>query len=297
MPGKMARSAPRPSVRVTRGARSGQHLASVLQEGRESANIDAGLGFIRRISVETIPVSASELIDDIIAYELQHGAPGAGSVSERVLRKIVELSPKPLRYSAETGAGKTTVLLSHLADHHLCFTCDDREVPWQKRSNLDFVQNCPLFRFDKITFVLGPTQRTLPSYKFSHMIDVALIDGAHGYPFPEMDYYFFYPHLRAGALLIVDDINIPTIRRLAQFLSEDEMFEQIHVEGNTAFFRRTTAETFNPEGDGWTLQRFNVNRYKAPDAHPWRRIKRKLRPLAQKISPGLVDLYSRSRGK
>jgi len=42
MPGEMARSNPRPSVRVTRGAGSGQHLASVLQEGRENANIDAG---------------------------------------------------------------------------------------------------------------------------------------------------------------------------------------------------------------------------------------------------------------
>jgi len=49
MPGKMARSDPRPSIR-TRGAGSGQHLASVLQEGRENANIDAGLGFIWGIS-------------------------------------------------------------------------------------------------------------------------------------------------------------------------------------------------------------------------------------------------------
>src|SRR5260370_40654703 len=51
MPGKMAGSDPRPSVRITRGGGSGQHLASVLQEGRENANIDAGLGFIWRISV------------------------------------------------------------------------------------------------------------------------------------------------------------------------------------------------------------------------------------------------------
>jgi len=43
---EMARSDSRPSVRITRGAGSGQHLESVLQEGRESANIDAGLGFI-----------------------------------------------------------------------------------------------------------------------------------------------------------------------------------------------------------------------------------------------------------
>ena len=54
MLGKMARSDPRPSVRVTRGAGSGQHLASVLQEGRENANIDAGLGFIWRISAKSI---------------------------------------------------------------------------------------------------------------------------------------------------------------------------------------------------------------------------------------------------
>jgi hypothetical protein len=50
MPGKMAKSDPRPSVRVTRGVGSGQHLASVLQERRENANIDAGSGFIWRIS-------------------------------------------------------------------------------------------------------------------------------------------------------------------------------------------------------------------------------------------------------
>src|SRR5260370_37523548 len=37
---------------LPRGAGSGQHLASVLQEGRENANIDAGLGFIWSISAE-----------------------------------------------------------------------------------------------------------------------------------------------------------------------------------------------------------------------------------------------------
>src|SRR5215510_2440809 len=41
---------PSTNVRVTRGAGSGQHVASVLQEGRENANIDAGLRFIWRIS-------------------------------------------------------------------------------------------------------------------------------------------------------------------------------------------------------------------------------------------------------
>ena len=52
MPGKNGRSDLRPNVRVTRGASSGRHPASVLQEGRENANIDAGLGFLWRISVK-----------------------------------------------------------------------------------------------------------------------------------------------------------------------------------------------------------------------------------------------------
>ena len=59
MPGKMAGSDPRPSVRITQGAGSGQHLASVLQEGRENANIDAGLGFIWRISATISGASTS----------------------------------------------------------------------------------------------------------------------------------------------------------------------------------------------------------------------------------------------
>src|SRR5215471_16662329 len=63
MPGKMARSDPRPSVRVTRGAGSGQHLASVLQEGRENANIDAGLGFIWRISAGESQLKATRHIE------------------------------------------------------------------------------------------------------------------------------------------------------------------------------------------------------------------------------------------
>jgi hypothetical protein len=58
MPGKMARSdldqafgLPEVLVAVS--------LASVLQEGRENANIDAGLGFIWRISAQTMQDAAS----------------------------------------------------------------------------------------------------------------------------------------------------------------------------------------------------------------------------------------------
>jgi hypothetical protein len=225
------------------------------------------------------------VIEDVLSYERERGPLHAGSLGESVLRKIVALAPNPMQKSVETGCGKSTVLLSQIGEHHVCFTVDDTS---EKRGNLDFVRQCPSFRADKTLFVIGPTQRTLPTYKFDRPIDLALIDGGHGYPFPEMDYYYFYPHLRTDSVLIVDDIQIPTIGRLAEFLTEDEMFEPIHVEGNTAFYRRTSAETFNPEGDGWWLQRFNTRRLKQSTSRKWRgasRVRRLLGRLLDQLPP------------
>ena len=79
--------------------------------------------------------------------------------------------------------------------------------------------------------------------------------------FPELEYYYVYPHLREGALLVVDDIHIPTIHRLHTFLAEDAMFELVHVERTTAFFRRTGAPVFSPYGDGWEHQAYNRTRF------------------------------------
>ena len=202
------------------------------------------------------------VVDDILGYERSVGDHASGGLGATVLATIAELAPRPLLLSVETGCGKSTLLLSNLSECHICFTNDDtmRYPPGDTRSSLTFVRLCPTFHPEHTTFILGPTQRTLPVHKFDGLIDFALIDGPHGYPFPDMEYYYLYPHLRSGAVLVIDDINIPTVGRLFEFVSEDEMFDVIRVEGNTAFLRRTNAPTFSPEGDGWWRQRFNTSR-------------------------------------
>src|SRR5262249_53837203 len=82
MPGKMPRSDPRASVRVTRGAGSGQHLASVLQERRENANIDACLGFIWRISVQgRNPMARKQPRPEVSRRKFLAGAAVAGATT------------------------------------------------------------------------------------------------------------------------------------------------------------------------------------------------------------------------
>src|SRR3712207_5516648 len=111
-------------------------------------------------------------------------------------------------------------------------------------------------------FRSGPSQRTLHRHEWSAApLGVALIDGGHGYPFPDLDYYGFYPQIRPGGLLVVDDIHIPTITHLFRFLQEDAMWRLVAVELYTAFFQRTDAPTFGPFGDGWIHQRYNRDRF------------------------------------
>ena len=104
----------------------------------------------------------------------------------------------------------------------------------------------------------GPTQVSLPRHRFTEKLQLVLIDGPHGYPFPDLEYYFLYPHLETGALLILDDIHIPTVHNLFQFLRQDAMFDLEQTVQTTAFFRRTSAPTFDPLGDGWWLQNYNA---------------------------------------
>lgn len=175
------------------------------------------------------------------------------------LLEIERCLPEAVKASAETGCGKSTILLSNLSERHHVFALDDRDQG--DASSVGFYERCPLTRLDRVTPHFGPTQITLPTFQHEGQYDLVLIDGPHGYPFPEMEYLSFYPHLREGGVLIIDDIRIPTIGRLADFIAEDAMFDLMTVVAhNTAIFRRTGAPAFNPHGDGWWEQAYNRRR-------------------------------------
>jgi len=155
--------------------------------------------------------------------------------------------------SVETGSGASTLLLSHLSDRHLVFALD------AGNGSVTNIRRSPLLRPGAVIFVEGPTQSTLPSYRFTAALDLVLIDGPHAYPFPDLEYYFLYPHLKAGGILILDDIHIPTVHHLFQFVRRDAMFELDQVVDTTAFFTRTSAPVFDPFGDGWRKQNYNAS--------------------------------------
>lgn len=187
---------------------------------------------------------------------------GAGSLSGEVLAAIARhAASRPIRRSVETGTGKSTLVLSHCSAAHTVFAQDDRG----HGDSLIRVQECPLLRQETTRFVVGPTQRTLAAHQFDGPLDLVMLDGPHGYPFPELEYYFVYPHLAEGAILIVDDIHIPTVFNMFAFLREDAMYRLAEVVQTTAFFVRTSAPLFDPLADGWWLQKYNARRFPIAD--------------------------------
>jgi hypothetical protein len=186
----------------------------------------------------------------------------AGTFHQKGLEKLVEhAGGLDIQYSVETGTGKTTLLFSHLSGHHTVFAKDDSG----DGDSLQVVRECPILQRAKVEFVVGPTQRTLPNYEFKNKLQLVLIDGPHAYPFAELEYYYLYPQVCAGGLLVLDDIHIPTIFNMFRFLREDRMFELVEVVKTTAFFKRTSEHPLDPFGDGWWLQEYNKRRFPIHD--------------------------------
>ncbi|MGA3030001.1 MAG: class I SAM-dependent methyltransferase [Candidatus Limnocylindrales bacterium] len=189
---------------------------------------------------------------------------GAGTVSDAVLVAISRRCSGGLTHSVETGTGRTTLLLSHLSRDHTVFTKQDRG----DGDSLDRVRASSLFVPAAVRFVEGPTQITVPRYAFSERFEFALLDGPHGFPFPYVEYCYIYPHIAPEGLLVVDDVQIPTIRVLVDILRQDPMWQLREIVGQTAFLQRTDAPTVNPLEDGWQLQGYNRPKRRLRDLLP-----------------------------
>ncbi len=160
------------------------------------------------------------------------------------------LQDRRISHSVETGAGASTLIFSRLSTHHTVFTVDTD-------ASMSAVRSHPFLQRAATEFVEGPTQKTLPRHAFEFPLQAVLLDGPHAYPFPDLEYFYLYPHLEENGILVIDDIHIPTIQNLFRFLCREDMFRLLEVCGKTAFFARTACPTFDPWADGWWLQRFN----------------------------------------
>jgi hypothetical protein len=160
------------------------------------------------------------------------------SLNEEVV-KFLELNTKATFITAETGIGDSTILLTSLAKTHYCFTPDQEEI---NRCN-KLIKND-----DSFIAIRGFSQNELPT--FSQKLDLALVDGGHGYPVPIIDAFYFGRLLNIGGFLLIDDIQIWTGKIIVDFLSEDPSWKKIAIHDRTAIFQKLD----DYDAKEWNLQ-------------------------------------------
>lgn len=143
---------------------------------------------------------------------------------------------EPGSRTLETGCGISTALFALWGARHTCVVIVEQEVEilrsWAQRKGIDL---------SGVRFVVGSSDYVLPRLEPTEL-DFVLIDGSHGFPAPLLDWFYGAGRLRAGGIVVVDDMNLPHVRLgLGVFLEHDPRWEQIYSAGDwTAYVRHST---------------------------------------------------------
>ncbi|MBW0177704.1 class I SAM-dependent methyltransferase [Sediminibacterium sp.] len=164
------------------------------------------------------------------------GRPANFGVSDKVVKYIIS-KLKPGFATLETGSGKSTFAFLMAGCKHISIAPDAgegeriRQYCLANNLNADFS-----FIAESSAEVLPALMKTIPA------LDVVFIDGAHRYPYAEIDYHFTEQKLRVGGYMIVDDVHLPSVRNLFVFLKREKNWKLEAVIGKTAFFIKTGEE-------------------------------------------------------
>jgi hypothetical protein len=182
---------------------------------------------------------------------LLHGGdhdPVNWQLGDAVLERVADLVD-PRWHTLETGCGYSTVVLAASGAHHtvLSPTGDEhrRIQAWCGKEGISV---------ERVQFIEGASQRVLPTLDVDDL-DLVLIDGDHAFPTPFIDWYYTAERLRVGGILVVDDIQIRTVRVLRDFLrAEAGRWRAVGEIGTTALFEKITAQVTDPWS--WRQQPF-----------------------------------------
>jgi hypothetical protein len=131
----------------------------------------------------------------------------------------LEREVRPGMTTLETGSGSSTLLFAAGgADHEAVTPAADEEERFRaecERRGID--SSCVAFR-------IGLSHEVLPGLE-QRPLDLVLIDGAHGFPYPILDWWFLAKRLNVGGRMLLDDAYMPPVRTLVDALRAQSQWE------------------------------------------------------------------------
>jgi precorrin-6B methylase 2 len=140
----------------------------------------------------------------------------------------------------ETGAGTSTIVFAAAATDHEAITPAEGE-----RQRI--VEECERRQISaaRVSFHIGASHEVLAKLP-PRPLDLVLIDGAHGFPYPILDWWFLAPRLRVGGRVLLDDCYLPPVAALADFLRAEKSWEVTAAPGRRTIVVRKLADSLPP---------------------------------------------------
>jgi Methyltransferase domain len=144
----------------------------------------------------------------------------------------------------ETGAGASTIVFAARGTRHEAVTPDPAEEERIRRA-------CRERGIDdsRLTFHIGPSENILPGLPPGEL-DLVLVDGAHGFPYPVLDWWHLAPRLKAGGRMLLDDANLPAVSAIVEYArASDAWVCEKPVSFRTACIRKLSDEAPPAQAD------------------------------------------------
>jgi hypothetical protein len=161
----------------------------------------------------------------------------------------IEANVRPGMRSLETGSGASTVVFAAAGAEHTAIS----PAPDEHRRIQEYC-SAQGIRTDQLHFVAESSHTALEALE-SESLDVVLIDGAHGFPFPILDWHLVQKRIRVGGVLLIDDAYIPAVNALVSNLRDMKAWTfEGALGGRTVVFRKAAAgePSFDALAERWT---------------------------------------------
>jgi hypothetical protein len=124
----------------------------------------------------------------------------------------IEQNVQPGWSTLEVGSGASTIVFAARGTIHEAITPDPNEEAAVQAQ-------CTALAIDAsaVTFHIGASQDVLPLWE-PRPLDLALIDGAHGFPYPILDWWHISPHVKVGGHVLLDDAYLPAVGVIVDFV-------------------------------------------------------------------------------
>jgi len=146
----------------------------------------------------------------------------------------------------ETGAGASTLVFAAAGVVHEAVTPDPEEERRVRAA-------CAARGIDdaNVTFHIGRSQDVLPALE-SAPLDLVLVDGAHGFPYPILDWWYLAPLLKVGGRMLLDDAYLSPVAAVVDYVRTSDAWElEAPVSFRTACIRKLRDD--EPPGDANAL--------------------------------------------